>query len=537
MLLSSLGTSVANVALPTLAQTFGASFQAVQWVVLAYLLAVTTAIVGAGRLGDLVGRRRLLLTGIAVFTSASMLCGLAPSLGALIAARAAQGLGAAVMMALAMAFVSETVPQARVGSAMGVLGAMSAVGTALGPSAGGVLLAGPGWRTMFLATVPMGLVALLLAYRHLPADRSERPVDGSSFDAAGTLLLAATLGAYALAVTVGRGRFGALNLALLTAAVLGLALFTHVEARTPSPLIRLSMLRDQGLGSSLASNALVSTVMMGTLVVGPFHLARALGLGPALVGLVMAVGPLVSAATAVPAGRLADRAGTRRATLIGLGAMMVGAASLAALPTTLGLVGYVGPMMVVTAGYTLFQTANNTAVMADVRANERGVVAGLLSLSRNLGLVSGASVMGAVFALAAGAVDVASAPPDAVAAGTRITFATAAALMIAALALAAGPRRFAALSSHLPLRRPAHGTPPQLLQVRPRRHEGHGRSGAADLPLEPRATARRAGATARLPDQRLRVLHRHARRRRAQRGRERAAPRHGGRVAGETVLQ
>jgi MFS family permease len=142
MLLSSLGTSVANVALPTLAQTFGASFQAVQWVVLAYLLAVTTAIVGAGRLGDLVGRRRLLLTGIAVFTSASMLCGLAPSLGALIAARAAQGLGAAVMMALAMAFVSETVPQARVGSAMGVLGAMSAVGTALGPSAGGVLLAG-----------------------------------------------------------------------------------------------------------------------------------------------------------------------------------------------------------------------------------------------------------------------------------------------------------------------------------------------------------------------------------------------------------
>lgn len=134
MLLSSLGTSIANVGLPTLAQAFNASFQQVQWVVLAYLLAITTLIVSVGRLGDLAGRRRLLLAGIFLFTVASALCGLAPTLSLLIASRAVQGLGAAIMMALTMAFVGETVPKAKTGSAMGLLGTMSAIGTALGPS-------------------------------------------------------------------------------------------------------------------------------------------------------------------------------------------------------------------------------------------------------------------------------------------------------------------------------------------------------------------------------------------------------------------
>lgn len=171
VLLSSLGTSIANVGLPTLAQAFGASFQEVQWIVLAYLLAITTLIVGAGRLGDIVGRRRLLLAGILLFTVASVLCGAAPTLWLLIAARAAQGLGAAVMMALTMAFVGETVPKAKTGSAMGLLGTMSAVGTALGPSLGGVLISGFGWRAIFLVNAPLGILTLLLAHRHLPVDR------------------------------------------------------------------------------------------------------------------------------------------------------------------------------------------------------------------------------------------------------------------------------------------------------------------------------------------------------------------------------
>ncbi len=384
-LLSALGTSVASVALPTLAHAFGASFRAVQWIVLAYLLAVTTLVVGAGRLGDLLGRRRLLLAGLALFTGASLLAGLAPTLGLLVAARAAQGLGAAAMMAMTMALVGETVPAAGAGTAMGVLGATSAVGTALGPSLGGALIAGAGWRAPFLVLVPPGALALWLAHRHLPPERAD-------------------------------------------------------SRRAAMPSIVPAMLRDRALRASLAANALVSTVMMATLVVGPFYLARALGLAPALVGLTLSIGPLVSAAAGVPAGRLADRVGARRASVVGLGAMAAGAALLAALPATLGVPGYAAPIAMVTVGYALFQTGNNTAVMADVGADRRGVVAGLLGLSRNLGLVSGASVMGAVFARASGAADVATASAAAVTAGMRITYGVAGALVVAALAVTAGPR-------------------------------------------------------------------------------------------------
>ncbi|MFD6878474.1 MULTISPECIES: MFS transporter [unclassified Streptomyces] len=451
---ASLGTSIAHVGLPAMATAFDASFQAVQWIVLAYLLALTTLIVSAGRLGDLVGRRRLLLGGILLFTAASLLCAAAPTLGLLIAARAAQGLGAAVMTALAMAFVAGTVPKERVGRAMGLLGTMSAIGTALGPSLGGVLISGVGWQALFLVGVPPVLPALYLVRRHLPCDppRSAAPVD---FDHPGTLLLALTLGAYALAVTLGRGGFDAVNAALLVAAACGAALFVRVEARAASPLIRPSAFRDPVLGPGVVTGVLVSTVMMTTLVVGPFHLTRGLGLPGALAGLVLASGPVVAALTGVPAGRLADRFGAHRTTVSGLAAMAVGTASLAVLPAGVGAFGYLVPLVVVTAGYAVFQTANNTAVMASVPADRRGVVSGVLNLSRNLGLITGASVMGAVFAFASGAADITTAGPASVAAGTRITYAVAAGLTVLALAVAAGSgglvrRRAARRAARLP---------------------------------------------------------------------------------------
>ena len=446
LLLSSLGTSSANVALPAMAQTFTASFQEVQWVVLAYLLAITTLIVTAGRLGDLMGRRRLLLTGILLFTAASVVCGYAPRLWLLIAARAAQGLGAAAMMALAMALVGGTVPQAKTGRAMGLLGTMSAVGTALGPSLGGMLIAGFSWRATFLVNVPLGILTFVLAYRFLPMDRREAKSERVGFDKAGTLLLALTLGTYSLGVTMGRGHFGLLNVALLLAAAAGAVVFVVVEARAETPLIRLAMFRDPGLSAGLAMSVLVSTVMMATLVVGPFYLSRALGLKAALVGIVMSGGPIAAALAGVPAGRLTDRFGTPRMTIAGLGGIAAGALILSLLPATPGIPGYLAPMVVMTAAYALFQTANNSAVMKGIHPDQRGVVSGLLNLSRNLGLITGASVMGTVFALASATTDITKANPEAIATGMRTTFAVAAGLIAAALAIAAGTRTSQATS-------------------------------------------------------------------------------------------
>ena len=444
MLMPSLDTSIANAGLPTLARAFTASFQAVQWIVLAYLLAITTLIVSVGRLGDVVGRRRLLLVGIGLFTVASLVCGVAPTLCLLIAARAAQGLGAAIMMALTVALIGETVPKTKTGSAMGLLGTMSAIGTTLGPSLGGVLIAELGWRTIFLVNVPLGVLNFLLAQRALPVDHRRSKTVRPGFDAMGTLLLALTLAAYALAMTIGRGSLGPLNLALLIAAGFGVCLFVLAEARAASPLIRLTMFQNPVLSASLTMSAIVSTVMMATLVVGPFYLSRALGLRATLVGLVLSVGPLVAALTGVPAGRVVDRFGAARMTLVGLAAIASGSFILSMMPLRFGITGYVAPIVVITAGYALFQAANNTAIMTDIRPDQRGVTSGMLSLSRNLGLITGASAMGALFALASAAIDVTTARPEAVASGMRVTFAAAATLIALALGIAIGSRALSA---------------------------------------------------------------------------------------------
>ncbi|MER9950279.1 MFS transporter [Mesorhizobium sp. M0047] len=437
-LLSSMGTSIASVGLPSLMQNFGSSFQSVQWVVLAYLLAITTLIVSAGRLADMFGRRPLLLGGIALFTSASVLCGLAPTLGLLIAARAVQGFGAALMMALTLAFVAETVSKERTGSAMGLLGAMSAIGTTLGPSLGGLLIAGFSWRAIFLVNVPLGVLTFALAWRALPARSKTVQADRGTFDVMGTVLLALTLAAYGMAMTLGRGNFGALNISLLIAAGIGGFLFAAVQARVKNPLIQLAGFRDLQLSASLAMSLVVATVMMATLVVAPFYLSRGLGLDAAMVGLALSAGPLVSTLSALAAGRLTDRFGAHRMMVAGLLSLATGTFLLSLAMTKLGIAGYVVPITVTCVGYALFQTSNNAAVMTGVGAGERGVVSGLLNLSRNLGLITGASLMGAIFAVASarGHEGIGPLSSDAAARGMQVTFQTATVLALVALVLA-----------------------------------------------------------------------------------------------------
>lgn len=441
MLLSALGTSIANVGLPTLTGAFSASFHDVQWVVLAYLLAITTSIVSLGRLGDLIGRRRLLLAGLTLFIVASLACAVAPTLWLLVITRVFQGLGAAAMMALSMAMVGEAVAKEQTGSAMGLLGTMSATGTALGPSLGGLLIARYGWPAMFLINLPLGLIALFLVWRLLPADRLSGALGRARFDLAGTILLALALMAYAMAMTPERGHFGTISALLLIAAFALAWLFQAVEARADSPLVRLALLRRPELAGGFASSALVTSVVMATLVVGPFYLSDAFALDAVKVGLLMSSGPIVAAVVGVPAGRLVDHLGAGRMVIAALLGMLIGALLLASIPARFGVVGYIAPLMFVTAGYALFQAANNTAVMVAIAGDQRGLVSGLLNLSRNLGLITGASMMAAVFAWGR-----AGASPDISAAqtaerGLHLSFALASTLITAALLLVLWCRR------------------------------------------------------------------------------------------------
>ncbi len=438
ILLSQLGTNIINVALPTLVKSLGVDFGAVQWVVVSYLLVVTALIVGVGRFGDQLGKKRLYLWGLAVFMAASVLCALSTSLPLLIAGRAGQGLGGAILMALSFAFVGEVFPKERTGFAMGVLSTMVSFGIALGPSLGSLALAAFGWQAVFWVNLPFGLLAFLLVSRYLPnaVDAPKHPVvPAARFDWLGTILLASTLGAYALAMTfAGKQGFDApLVLQLGLGALVGLALFLAVQVKARAPLLKLSMFGNVLLSTSMFMSVLVYAVMMATLVLGPFFLSKALGLDTRMVGLVMTVGPLAAAIMGVPAGTLADRIGARLAMVIGLALFTIGAFAMSWVSRDGGVPIYIVAILFISVGLAFFQTPNNTAVMTDARPEQRGLVSGLLALARNLGLITGASLMGALFASVAG--DTATATPDLVTEAMRFAFRIAASMAAAAFLL------------------------------------------------------------------------------------------------------
>ncbi|MBO9643011.1 MAG: MFS transporter [Pseudacidovorax sp.] len=382
MLLASLGTSIANIALPTLAGAFAVPFAQMQAVVVAYLAALTVSVFVAGSLGDRYGLKPMLILGLALFSSGALLCGLAPNLELLIGARVLQGAGAAFLMTLSMALVRQTVGETRLGRAMGLLGTMSALGTALGPSLGGLLIPVAGWRSIFLVQVPLALIALLL------------------------VLIGPKVGAR--------------------------------KREIGEPALHRPLAFNRGLLPHLVVNLLVAAVMMTTLLVGPLYLGTGLGLTEMQVGLVMSVGPMISIFAGVPSGRLVDAWGSRRVMGFGLGLLATGAGLLSFLPGWIGVAGYVLAIVVLTPGYQLFQAANNTATLTGIPESQRGRVSGLLGLSRNLGLIVGASAMGTVFALGADTTDLTHAGPSAMTGGMCFTFGLAGASMLVALAIEFG---------------------------------------------------------------------------------------------------
>lgn len=432
--LSSLGGSVANVGLPTLSRSFAISFAQTQWIVLAYFLAVISLLINAGRLADSVGRQRLLLIGLLLFGVASIGAGAAWSFWFLIAARALQGMGGAIMLVLAIALICDIVPPARLGSALGLLGAMSGLGTAAGPSLGGLLIAGFGWHALFLINVPICAAIVWMIHRTVP--RSFHPVARRwRTDWTGTCLLVAALCAYCYAATPVGGRFAGDNVVALALAILGAAGFVLVERRAEDPLLRLEIFRNLPLCGNLGMSVIGSTVIMATLVVGPFYLVDGLQMTPARAGLALSAGPLTSVVAGVPVGRLVDRLGVSAMSMVGLVVMGAGSAVLACGAGIVGLPRFIAAIIVVMGGYGLFQIANNAAVLAKSDMETRGTYAALINLSRNVGLVTGASAMASIFSAAAHGVPGESLAASAAAHGLNITFAVAIALVTLAVGI------------------------------------------------------------------------------------------------------
>jgi MFS family permease len=373
MLMASLDTSMTSAALPRLAAAFGASFADAQWILLAYLVPVTALSVAAGRLGDIYGRRDLLLAGTALFGAGAMASATATALWMLIVARAVQGVAAALITSLALALAADRARSRSAARSMGQLAAMSAIGTTVGPVLSG-LFAGTRPQSVFLLDVPLVIAAFVLTRAFQTEERVMRQS-------------AATGNWRAIAGTM----------------------------------------RDRAVAIAVSSNAIVATVIMATLIVGPFYLRCALGLTARRAGMVLSAGPAMAALTSLLAGGLIERAGSVRAIAGGLGLIVAGSASLAVLPRSLG--GYVTAVLTITAGYAVFQTANNARVVSQSGSARRGVAGGLLGLSRNLGLIAGTSVMGAIFLRGTGVSDLTAATADQVTGGMRAVFAVSAAIV------------------------------------------------------------------------------------------------------------
>lgn len=397
-LMSSLDTSVVNIALPTIIKDMHTSFESAQWIVLGYMLVVTSLIVGVGRLGDLWGKKGLYLAGLAFFTLASLCCGAAPNVAVLVGMRTVQGLGAAIMMALSFAIVSDVYPKKEFGYAVGVLSAMVSFGIALGPALGGILVGTIGWPAIFYVNIPLGIVASITILRFLPT-LPPKP-EKHRFDWLGTVGLVGILICYVLAMTEAESLSfrSPLVLTLLAGAIVGLGLFLWVERRAAEPLLPLKLFNNLLLSASLFISILVYAIMMTASLVLPFFLDEAAHFSLIVSGLLMAAGPLVTALFSVPAGWLANRIGSRVTMIIGLLLMALGCLFMSTLTVEAGIAGFVARLAMINLGLALFQTPNNGAVMETAVASQRGVVSGLLALSRTLGLTTGAAVMGSVFA-------------------------------------------------------------------------------------------------------------------------------------------
>ena len=441
--MATLDVNIVSVSLPTLVRDLGTDFVTIQWVMLGYVLVVTSLVLTFARLGDMKGKRRLYAWGISLFTAGSLLCGLASGVYWLILFRMVQGLGAAVSQALGAAIATEAFPINERGQAMGIIGATVSVGLAMGPAAGGMLIGLFGWRSVFLVNLPFGILAVWATLKFVPHVEPEEA--GASFDFAGAILMLLLMGAFCLGMSYGQrhGFAHPMTMGLLSGAALVLISFIFVETRVSAPMVDLGLFRNALFSINLIMGWLVFLVIAAGFVV-PFYLELVKGYSPTVVGLLMMVVPVSMGIFSPVAGRLADRFGVRGISLIGLGFCVAGCLCISSLDTEVGLAGTILRLIPIGVGMGLFQSPNNSAIMGAVSYKRLGIASGLMTLSRSLGHASGIPLAGVAFtawvlakAAVPGLKDVAKAPPEALVAGLSGLYKTAALVIAVSSILAA----------------------------------------------------------------------------------------------------
>lgn len=401
--MANLDTSIVNIGLPTIARAFGVPPSgAIEWIIIAYLLTIAAILVPAGRLADSVGRKRIWMTGLALFSLGSALCGAAPSLLLLILARGLQGIGAAMIMTLGPALLTQVFPSAQRGRALGGLAVAVALGASIGPTAGGFITAHLSWRWIFWVNLPIGAIGLGASALFL----SERILQRRArFDLLGSLLLGAGLVALTLGLSFGQ-QWGWFSPGLLAALATGITMFAAlawVEMHTALPLLSASLLRNR---TFLAANASLILGVLGLFAVSfmmPFYLEALRHVTTMEAGLIMSALPLTLAVVAPASGALADRFGPRWLAAGGLALASLGLVLLSQLDAHTS-VGDVTLRLIITGiGQGMFQAPNNSAIMGAAPRDQQASAGGVLATGRVVGQSLSVAVAGAIFAASGGA--------------------------------------------------------------------------------------------------------------------------------------
>ncbi len=395
--MATLDSSIVNIALPTIRRELNAG-DSVEWVVLSYLLTTTSTLLIMGKLSDWLGRRSMYITGFAIFVLGSLLCGLSWNIVSLVGFRVVQGLGAAMIFAIAPAIISDTFSPQERGQALGLMGAIVAAGSSTGPVVGGLLLGKFGWSSIFFVNVPIGLIAIWRASVVLP--RSPK-LPRQPFDLLGAGLFLVGVTTLLTGLDFGPepdyGWQHPLVLGLLGTGFVLLGLFFYWESRTPSPMLQLGLFKIRPYTTAIVAAWLGFVASGGNLFIIPFFLQQLLGFSPQTAGLVLLSGPLTLSIVAPIGGYLSSRVSTRWLASTGLLLAAAGYFSFSFLDTDWNWHNVVWRSSLVSLGFALFQSPNSSSALNASPVSLRGVASSVIAFMRNMGLVVGIALSAAVW--------------------------------------------------------------------------------------------------------------------------------------------
>jgi EmrB/QacA subfamily drug resistance transporter len=397
-----LDLTIVNIAIPNMIDKLHASLDDVLWVINAYALVLAVLLITAGRLGDLLGQRKVFFAGIALFTVASVACGLAPSPGWLIAFRAVQGLGAAALMPQTLAILTMVFPPERRGAAFGIWGAVAGVATVAGPTLGGLLVTAFDWRYIFFINLPIGVIVLILTLVLIPDLRTGRK---HSFDITGTVLASGALLAICYALVEGQqynwGTItGFISIPLLFAVgaiLLGAFIWVQARRQEGEPLVPFSLFRDRNYALMNLVACFIAIGMLGLFLPLSIYLQDVLGFSALKAGLTLAPASLIAMFVAPAAGRMTDRIGGKFILMSGLTLFAAGMGAIVLIAqTNSAWYAFIAPQVVAGVGIGCTFAPLTTIAMRNISPMMAGAASGVFNTTRQVGTVIGTAGVGAL---------------------------------------------------------------------------------------------------------------------------------------------